>query len=333
MKKMLFTLGILLFGLLCGCSHENTSQLKQVNIPMYEKTEYSFQRIEPEDVDVELTIPLTSDDFETKEYYPDHEGMKASQVYVSAGDIVKAGDVLVSFEAKDLENEIAEINKQLEEEKYLLEHTMKLAEINPDTDYSKDIELINQDIAVSNAYLIEMQAKINNYSIKATDNGVVKSVSDLLAYSEVGPTNMVVSVIYGSGKYYGTTTQQYDFEVGKSYKAEAKAASCDLILDNIEVTTNANGEEEKTLEFSIDESKGYVLDQKEIELVIKKPTIKNAICIPSSSVINVDGEEFVYVLNEKGYKTVKSVKTGEQKGDTILIKEGLNKGDKVVVEQ
>ena len=64
-----------------------------------------------------------------------------------------------------------------------------------------------------------------------------------------------------------------------------------------------------------------------VTVIIKE--LKDVLCVPIQSVINVEGDECCYVVGSKPEKRV--VKTGEFNDDFVEIKGGLKEGDKVLL--
>ena len=76
-----------------------------ITIPEYEKITYTTEPVVHGDIAPVLDLRLKSEQFERKEYYPDHDEMEVDQVFVHVGDVVQNGDTLVTFSSEDITEE------------------------------------------------------------------------------------------------------------------------------------------------------------------------------------------------------------------------------------
>jgi membrane fusion protein (multidrug efflux system) len=56
------------------------------------------------------------------------------------------------------------------------------------------------------------------------------------------------------------------------------------------------------------------------------------VIIPYKAVSELLGEYYVYVMGDSSKVTQKKIKTGRQLGADIIVKEGLNGGEKIVIQ-
>lgn len=95
-RKRMAAVMVLCVGLLGGCVGNTQTDDLVITIPEYEKITYTTEKAVYGDIAPVLDLRLKADDFERKEYYPDHDEMKVDQVYVHVGDVVQNGDTLVT---------------------------------------------------------------------------------------------------------------------------------------------------------------------------------------------------------------------------------------------
>ena len=121
---------VLCVGLLSGCAGKTQTDDLVITIPEYEKITYTTEPVVHADIAPVLDLRLKSEQFERKEYYPDHDEMEVDQVFVHVGDVVQNGDTLVTFSSEDITEERRQYENRVEEDAHLIEHYTKLDAIN-----------------------------------------------------------------------------------------------------------------------------------------------------------------------------------------------------------
>lgn len=329
-RKMLCLLGSMLVLSATGCG-KKAATMDEANVQLteYVKMEYETELVKKGDMTPEITLKLTANAFEKESYRPFKDELKVEQVNCVRGDAVKAGDVLVTFSSGDIEEQISAYVTRIEEDYLLIEHYKKLAEIDPDTDYSVLIDDVNRDLAVQSLYKKEAEANLSNYRIVAKGNGVVTQVSELLSYGIVNSSDMVLSVIYGDGGYSVTTTEDISFLAeGKVYEATYGNASFEFVLERIEDTDQ---ETAKTLYFSLAGDENRILDYSSLNMTLQKPTLQNVLYVPERAVFSVDEQNYVYVMNENGFREGRKITILTVVNGNVIISEGLLEGERVVI--
>ena len=104
------------------------------------------------------------DDMETMYEITGHE------LKVSVGDSVKAGDVLVSFSSKVLDEKLKDNQTKVTEANLEIEHLEKLQAIDPSLDYSGDIAELNEDIGLANKYIEDINETYASLNLVATED-------------------------------------------------------------------------------------------------------------------------------------------------------------------
>ena len=329
-RRMIFCGIIICSAFLGGCGATKKDEKPQVTITEYEKMSYETAEAQKGDIEPVLELKISADSYIRKSYYPKQDGMEVKQVYVENGDIVKKGDILVEFKAGDLGEQISQYEKRLEEDYLLIEHYTKLMEIDSAMDYSQDIDNLNKDVAVCKLYISELNARLQGYNIVAEDTGVVTIVSELLGYGIVDSNNNILSVVYGTGEYYTTTTDDYDFKVGDKYIATYGFSEFEFELFSIEEQgQDANGKDIRKLNFKM--TTDGMPDSETLTMTINKPVIKDVLYVPNKAVFKVNDESFVYVVDEYGYRTARKVVTRDKVDEYTVIESGIEAGDRVVI--
>lgn len=341
-NKNIIVAGIML-TMLSGCGKSEKVSLEPINIRSYERVAYETTDVLQGDLTPVFSVILRPEVEKLVSYRPQKDEMEVNQVFVKVGDPVYDGDVLVTFKSGEIEEKVKQYQAELEEMKLLVEHYQKLMKADSKLDYSEDIKQLKKDMQVTSMYIAEESAKLASYSIKAEGAGVVVSVSALLDYGIVNSNDDVVTIQYGDGNYYARTTNNYEFKVGEVYHAKSTTAvvSSDPVEGEMAVTNDLantyemelvsiDEEDDKTLHFKPYNAEGP-LNIGSLELVIEKEGMKNVMYLPKNCVFNVDEKHYVFLLQEDGFRKGVEVQVGDIVDDYIVIKSGINVGDKVVI--
>lgn len=68
------------------------------------------------------------------------------------------------------------------------------------------------------------------------------------------------------------------------------------------------------------------------KVVVKMKDVPDALLIPQRCVIELQGQYSVYVVNSENEVESRQINLGDEIGDLVLVNEGLNAGDKVVID-
>lgn len=329
MKKSF--VGIIICSLVCsmflaGCGKSNEQERANIKISEYEKITYETVSVEQGDIVPTLTLEVQSDTFQRKNYFPRMDEMEVDQIYVTEGDMVEEGQTLVSFKAGDISEQITGYENQLTENQLLIDHYTRLMEIDDSQDYAETIKTIKQDMEVCGLYIQELNAKLESYSIKAEGRGSVIMVSELLDYGVVNSGDNVLTLIYGTGEYYATTTEEYDFKIDEVYEATYANSTYSLRLVSIE---EIEGESGRKLNFTM--AIDGVTGVEKMAMVLNKPALKDVLYVPKDCVFYVDEAAYVYTLDENGFREAISVTVGQTIDGMTVIETGLTEGEKVVI--
>lgn len=329
MKKNL--VAIIICSLVCsllltGCGKANQGKRADIRISEYEKITYETVSVERGDIVPILTLEVTSDTFQRKNYFPRQDEMEVDQIYVTEGDMVTEGQTLVSFKAGDISEQITGYENQLAEDQLLIDHYTKLMEIDSEQDYTEAIKTLKQDMEVCGLYISELNAKLESYNIKAEGQGTIIMVSDLLDYGVVNSGDNVLTLIYGTGEYYATTTDDYDFKVDEIYEATYANSTYSLRLVSVE---EIEGEEGRKLNFAM--AVDGVTGVEKMAMVLNKPALKDVLYVPEDCVFSVDETTYVYILDENGFREAIEVTVGQTIEGMTVIETGLSEGEKVVI--
>ena len=326
-KRRMAAVMVLCVGLLSGCAGKTQTDDLVITIPEYEKITYTTEPVVHGDIAPVLDLRLKSEQFERKEYYPDHDEMEVDQVFVHVGDVVQNGD----FSSEDITEERRQYENRVEEDALLIDHYTKLDAINQTDEHQESIEQLKKDQEIAGLYIKDLDARLEAYTIKAEGSGIVSSLSDMLDYGTVYAGDAVVTILYGSDNYTTTTEDDYAFEVGQTFTATFGVGSYEVRLTAIDVlASDTDAGMKRQLTFTlVDSAKRPSSDS--LNLEIEKNVLKNVLYVPEDAIVYVGNDNYVYVLDEDGFRHGVQVQTGATIDGYTVIEDGLKEGDKVVI--
>lgn len=115
---------------------------------------------------------------ESKVYFSNVD-VKVGEVKAQAGDAVKAGDVLLTYDADDLAaaKERAELKKQSTEGSYLNSVQTNQEKLGDLSEASTNLEVLDQQIADTEAYIKNLEAKISKKKSDLAHEGALLQIS------------------------------------------------------------------------------------------------------------------------------------------------------------
>ncbi len=314
----------------CGALESN---LNKVIIRDNEQEYIECEEVMQGDLDVDLHLILRAEDSREVGYHADHDEMEVEAVNFQSGDSVHKGDILVTFKADELEKSMLQIDKKIDEDVILLEHIKKMKAIYPHSDYSAQEKRILNDLEVRRVEKEENSAWLAGYTLVAEGSGVVKNVSSVWDTTKVGPNDTLITIVYSSEVYSGSTSDDYDFKIGETYSVDVGLSRRDIVLQEIEEDgVDDEGNTVRRLTFILEGVDETPVSDNEIQLNIERDKLKDALYIPKSAVVTVDGRHFVYVVDDEGVPMLRQIVTGASVDGIIVVKSGLTKGEKVVTE-
>jgi len=315
---------------LCACKTDySIANETKIELEDYVTESYQITEVFCEDVEPVLHMNLEPDNREVISYGALAESMEVDSIPVEIGDKVQKGDVLVKFksdEDEDLEDSLRKFEKRREEDELMLGHFANVSGIDKKTDYGPDIIMLQDDITLMNTYIDEINARKNNLQLIAKSDGVVTYICDDVLKGFAPEMTAIIKVTSGSDEYVGRTDDAYVFEVGDEFTATKDKASVGLRVTAIEESAGT-----KTIHFEKTSSEVVLDESTMLSLDIQKQVIKSAVYVNAGAIVECGEKQYVYVINDAGYRTAKEVKTGSYFGEYVIITEGLSGGEWVVL--
>lgn len=310
-----------------GCASKGQAVVTIEQEP-YEKVSYQTVQVEKGDLNPSVTLTLNIEGFEQIQYSVTDPNFELDKVYVSVGDRVEKGDLLVSFQSGDIQQEIADYEDEKKQKQLLVEHYQKLMSIDGYADYRSDISLLQEDITVAQLYIDEVKNKLENYRIVAKESGMITKISQCLRDGYFSPSKDLLTQVCGNGNYSTSTKSTDAFTVGETYTAVAGVASYELRLTDIT---------EQVLTFEPVSDMSSLSEADELIMTVEKPQLKDVVYVDADAVKSVGGDGdapetyYVFRVKENGYREAVSVSVGDRVNKYIVITQGLSEGEKVTL--
>ena len=276
--------------------------------------------------------------------------------YFKEGDYVKAGQVLFQIEPNEYSNasNVASANvKNLKAQLAYAEKQLARASELVKKDYiakAQYDQILSQRDALR-AQLASAQASLNDANrnlgytrVKSPVNGKV-GIINVTVGNYVSPTSGALTTINSTNPIYVTfPIESADFQAlavadksnNKNRKVElimnggvkyAKLGVQDFQDNKVDQTTGT-----VTMRATFDNPNNELIHGEFVTVKLYSNNPVEVPVAPITAVLENQAGKYVYKLDEKNLPQLVYVKTGEQNGDNWIIKEGLQKGDRIVTE-
>ena len=322
-----------------------------------EMTTYTFAPVLRGDVVVSQTVRTMYIPAASEKLAFDIGGEYISDIYVSLGDMVHAGDVLMELDVAGIDEQI--ISQQLEIDSLNLqlsnlyanrELALEAAQIQDDQAAALETEgWISKVSQISESY----QQQINSlYSTLNVSQARLEELKQERAERQIiaGIDGVVTQLVTVTDRYRtskGETVAQIADMEGAMFESYSSNAM-EFLKDGETYTLECNGEEYEVIAHEGASLEGDIYDDDKIylEMTTPDPTIAKddsgiiriiveqateVLYVQSSVIKELDGKTIVYVEDENGFRTATEVKTGLTDGKITEIISGLEEGQLVIV--
>lgn len=268
---------------------------------------------------------------------------KLDQLLVSEGESVTAGQTLLTFSSEVLDKRSREWSATKSSKALMREHLINLQNIDSSQDYSSEIKDLGDDIYVANQYISDVNGLYSNLNIIARKDGVVSFVNESVRSGFIVLGAPIIKTYTDDGYYVLdkaslesesdilNSNSDMEFKVGDKFKAV-------YALNEYEVEVIDNPNEEASAGDASSSNKVYFklvndvpLKDHVLTLTKEKAELKNVCYVDKRAILVQDEEAYVIKEMEDGnFQTVK-VKVGDVVGAYVVIKEGLDEGDAVLI--
>jgi RND family efflux transporter MFP subunit len=283
---------------------------------------------------------------------------RVASVPVTAGQAVREGDVLLTLDSTDAENQVRQARAALA----VAQENKKLADVNR-AGAKKQLERYRQlyeagavpadtyeqyelkyeqaaapvpeaQLAQAEAALAVYEANLANHTVRAPFGGVVAKVG-------VDPGEMVTSaspcvtlVDLNRVKVEVAVGEQEVNKIrpGQSCRVAVAAARSEPFPGTVTAVAPAADDKTKgfTVEVTLDNPDGILKQGMYAEVSLVTDTAEDVLTVPVDAVLNRDGRRIVFVV-EGGEAKERTVTVGLTDGRLAEIKDGLKEGEQVAV--
>lgn len=316
-----FWIGAFGVMLLTGCGNSK-QEVVTINRTPYEKLSYETTEVKRGRLEPKITLKLREEGYEKINYGATSTELQLDTVHVKVGDHVEKGDVLVSFRSESIQATIDSYEEQRNQNQLLIDHYTRLMQIDGSMDYSQDIARMQSDMEVAALYIEESEEKLARYQIVAEDAGMITAMNSYLQSGVFEPGHNLITEICGTGNYEADLPEGYEFLPGEIYTAEAGINTYELKVSQVTDTT---------VVFTPISDMSSVMAGGDMSMTVTQEAVDDAVYVKASAVEEEDGNYFVYVQNEDGYREVVPVTVGDRVGEYRIILAGLSGGEKVTL--
>jgi len=276
--------------------------------------------------------------------------------FFKEGDYVKEGQVLFQIESREYENavkvataNIANTSAQLAYAEKQLARAAELVKMDYISKAQYDSLLSQRDAL--RAQLTSAQAQLNDANrnfgytmVKAPVNGIIGLINVTVG-NYVTPSSGALATINSTNPMYVTfPLEATDFAlISESDKENNKNRKIELVLpggqkydidgvqdfqDNkVDVSTGT-----VTMRATFNNPNNQLIHGEFVTVKLFANKSVNVPVVPQIAVQENQAGKFVYKLDEENIPQITYIKTGRQSGDNWVVEDGLQKGDRVVVD-
>lgn len=329
-----------------GCKSQATQEVQTMSLPV------ATHKVSKQTLNLSFEYPARLQSPQSANVYARVEGILLEQKF-KEGDIVKKGDKLFKIDPVTYQNNVNMAQAQYQTAQANLtkatrdwERTEKLFNQGIVTIDTRDTSLYNYQsaqasVANTKAALDDALVNLEYTDVVASFTGKVgmrqfdvgnlvgrTGVSDVLTtITQLTPIYAEFSIpstdfYYIRGLDMNNIVAKIMLDNGVMYDKEGKIDFIDSVLDEQTLSIKAR---------AIINNDSYKLVPNEIvRIVIDGFKIKDAIAIPQSAIMQDKSGSFVYVFKDSKAQVVR-VKTGKSVASNIIVTEGLNDGDEVII--
>lgn len=288
------------------------------------------------------------------------------KIYFKEGGRVKKGQLLYSIDPEPFQEAVAAQKSMVSQAQTIVVQTESdlnrikpLAEMDAVSKRELDMAQAQRDAAISsldaakanlhieeiNLGYTKMYAPINGIIGKtlAREGEFVGKDPNPVILNTVSKINTVRVQFFLSENQYLKVAREYIKKFNTKIQTSGEEINLELILAD-ETLYKHKGRID-FIDRNVDSSTGAILLQAtfpnpdglirpgqfaRVKAMVKEE--KNALLVPQKSVSELQGQFSVFVVNSENIVESKQVKVGEKIGEFLVIKEGLNDGDKVILE-
>ncbi len=362
MKRMkrLLAAGLPVF-LLTGCGllpEEEVFPASPV-VRTYEVKEYTQTTVKRGDMYSYKSIFCRYNPARKESYSFSLSGEYFEGVYISEGELVEKGQLLLELTQSELADDIffqeysireLELKKQhLEELKQIEVKKVDIRASQENVDYLEDraaveekyrsqIQTVEDSLYIANLKLAEMQEELRARKMYATINGTVTYVKDIKeGMRSVEGESLVTISDMESTAFTVTGEDAKYFSVGDEVTIIRSQKECPAIVVDgtalgLEEGGNKQDEESAVAYIKLVDPDPSLEEGNSGMIKVLLDSRENVLYVNEKAVKKNGSRYFVYILNEEGHKVMHDITVGLICNGLVEVTSGLNEGDSIVLE-
>ena len=358
--KRIVLVSILCFTLLLsGCSllpQEPQLQITPV-LPEYEKPVYRFATVQREDLLLAQYIPCTYLSVQSESLSFSVDGLYFDTFFVSSGDWVEAGQLLVQLDCTDIQKEVDSCQLSLkrldlqlsaiEEDRSLAKQRQKiLLQDAPAEELQAALSDVDQRYNAQRKSVLSekelLQMELDGYQQQLSSRKLYAGTSGIVTYLYQPKTgtrskaNQRIATIIDPNKYVfrANTDSWHLFPEGSDFTVINKTTYAVTVVSAASLgLTESEKVEGKpaNVYFQLHSPAPELEDGDSGTVILQLDFSESALVLPEKAVDTINGQSVVYYLDEYGLKSYKPVQVGLKAGGKIEILSGLAEGDQVII--
>lgn len=318
-----------------GCDMRDKKPLVRVPADIYAENTYPMSYVQRGDLTYDIDEELQLDNYKEERYGLSEKKISATmledvefdKLYVKVGDNVKEGDLLLKLKSQSLEDSINQYIEQREVAEIEIRHLRNRENLNPEEDHSSEINKYEEDIAIANGYITELEDKRESLCIRAKEDGKVVAVSDRAISGAVAGSDDFLTVASGDDTYFAETSESTTLKEGDVVTAT------NIILDyDVKVTKIERSAKGSKIYFKIVNSDEDMTIVRGLVAPVAQETRKDVLYVSKDCIKEKNEHYYAFMIDENGARIAKEVKIDGIVGDNVIILEGLNEGDEIIAK-
>ena len=260
-------------------------------------------------------------------------------IYAQVGDFVRKGDILAELDNNDLVKRLEEANHSMSllelryrhaDETYLF--NSKFFDVSQKAHERAMAEIIAR-MRVLQLDIDELNNQIKERTLLAAIDGRVSFVRDIPRGGSPNPDVALLAIRDEDAYVFiatGNNTQY--FTIGQTVQMSVSSSDYFDITVADPYDIGVNEPDENAVYFSLTDISAEHIGARSASVRLVLDERKDVLYLPNRAVNNVDGERFVFRLNEENIRELVPVITGmESSNGFVEIISGINEGDLIIL--
>lgn len=355
MKSSLVLFATFFSLFLAGCSDKPAEQPSNQPLPKVSVFPAAYQSIVKSIEFVGVTEPKEDVQIQARV-----SGYLVKQ-HVADGAKVKAGDLLFELDKDTLEAEVAKAKAKLAADQAALDETSR--------NYGRGKELIGKG-SISQAQMDQLLSKklqaeaalesskaalkaatlnLDYASIHAPTDGVLSQAA-VSTGDFISPTSVLANLVLSDPIYVSFQASEREFSASRAERQQkvASGESAPELIAKLKFSSGNVYEKNGVFDFvdnrvdqstgtikiraAFDNPDGFVLPGQHVTIIVESGESESALVVPQKAIQEDQTGKFLLVLNDDQLVEKRPVSIGANQGVNLVITNGLQEGDKVIID-